>query len=112
MKKKLRKGDQVIVIAGNDRGKMGKVVLFKEDTVIVEGINLRKKHLKKSQEHQKGQIIDIERPIHISNVKICVEDKPVKLRTRVGNSQVGERELYYLDANQKPVVYRTLKKGK
>lgn len=109
MKRKLRKGDHVMVIAGNDRGKIGKVILFKEERVVVEGVNVRKKHIKKSQEHQKGQIIDIECPIHISNVKPCIEDKAVKLRTRADSA--GSREIYYLDANKKPVVHRTLKKG-
>lgn len=109
MHKKIRKGDRVLVIAGNDRGKIGQVLSFVDDRVIVEGVNVRKKHMKPTQQNQKGQIIDIERPIHISNVKICVDEKPVKLRVRTNNK--GEREYYYLE-DQKEVLYRPVNSAK
>lgn len=109
MSKKIRKGDQVIVITGNDRGKVGKVLSMNDEKLVIEGVNIRKKHMKRTQQNQKGQIIDIERPIHISNVKICVDEKPVKLRVR--SNKQGERELYYLQEN-KAIVYRSLKKAK
>lgn len=67
---KLKKGDVVFVIAGNDRGKEGKVRFIKNERVVVEGINVRKKHMKRTQENKKGQIIDMEMPIHISNVSL------------------------------------------
>lgn len=70
MSKKLKKGDSVFIITGNDKGKEGKVRLIKGDRIVVEGINIRKKHMKKTQENQKGQIIDMEMPIHISNVSV------------------------------------------
>lgn len=71
MKRKFKTGDQVFVIAGNDKGKSGKVLNFHGvDRIVIEGVNIRKKHMKPTQQNQKGQIIDIERPIHISNVKI------------------------------------------
>ena len=78
--RRLRSGDEVVVIAGNDKGKSGKVLRFKEDRVVIEGVNVRKKHMKKTQENQQGQIIDIECPIHISNVKPCVDGKGIKLK--------------------------------
>ncbi len=68
-KRKVRKGDTVYVITGNDRGKSGKIIACKGERVVVEGVNIRKKHMRPTQQNQKGQIIDIERPIHISNVK-------------------------------------------
>ncbi len=72
MRMKIKKNDTVMVIAGNDRGKTGKVlkVFPKESRVIVEGINLRKRHTKPSQKNPQGGILEKEAPIHISNVMI------------------------------------------
>ncbi len=63
--------DEVVVIAGDDRNKTGKVtkVLRKENRVIVEGINVVKKHVKPDASGANGGIIEVERPINISNVK-------------------------------------------
>lgn len=108
-KKRLRPGDEVVVIAGNDKGRSGKIISFRGDRVVVEGINVRKKHMKPTQQNQKGQIIDIEIPIHISNVKPYVDGKAVKLRSRF--SQGGGRELFYHSGDEK-VLYRTIKKPK
>jgi large subunit ribosomal protein L24 len=72
MKRKYKSGDLVFVIAGNDKGKSGKVLGFQGvERIIIEGVNVRKKHIKKSQQNPKGQIIDIERSIHVSNVKLA-----------------------------------------
>jgi len=71
---KIKKGDQVLIISGKDKGKKGKVlkVFPKERKVLVEGINLRKKHQKPKRAEQKGQIVEIPVPIDVSNVKfIC-----------------------------------------
>lgn len=103
----LRKGDEVTVIAGNDKGKTGKVISINDERITVEGVNVRKKHMKPTQQNQKGQIIDIECAIHISNVKASADGKAVKVRKRF-NKQ-GEKELYYLDG-QKEVLYRPVKK--
>lgn len=78
----LRSKDEVIVITGNDKGKTGKILSFKGDRIVIEGINIRKKHMRATQENKKGQIIDIECPIHISNVKLYVDGKAVKPRSR------------------------------
>lgn len=106
--KKIRKGDKVIAIAGNDRKKSGIVLKIVGEKVVVQGLNVRKKHVKRSENNQQGGIIDIEAPIHISNVRACTEDeRPVKLRVRV--NKAGERELYYkLDGHD--VLYRSVKK--
>ena len=66
----VRKGDTVVVIAGNDKGKHGtiKLVLRDANRVIVEGVNLRWKHRKPSQNNPKGERVQIERSIHASNV--------------------------------------------
>jgi large subunit ribosomal protein L24 len=69
---KIRKGDEVIVIAGRDKGKRGKVVLRKDDAhVVVEGINVVKKHAKPNpMKNVVGGIVDKTMPIHQSNVAI------------------------------------------
>ncbi|MEW6072453.1 MAG: 50S ribosomal protein L24 [Planctomycetota bacterium] len=66
----VHKGDTVIVIAGNDKGRTGAVrrVLREENRVLVEGINMRWKHRRPSQRNPKGERVQEERPIHASNV--------------------------------------------
>lgn len=66
----VKTGDEVVLIAGDEKGKSGKViqVIPKKDRVIVEGLNLIKKHTKRSQEHPEGAIIEREGSIHVSNV--------------------------------------------
>jgi len=68
---KIKKGDQVMVIAGDDKGKTAEVlrVLTKQDALIVEGCKLAKKAVKPSEENKDGGFKNIEMPIHISNVK-------------------------------------------
>ena len=68
----VRKGDNVEVITGNFRGSSGKVleVLAKKQRVLIEGVRLIKKHLKKSQDNPQGKIAEREGPIHISNVRV------------------------------------------
>jgi large subunit ribosomal protein L24 len=107
--KRLRPGDEVLVISGNDKGRTGKILVCKENRVVVEGINVRKKHMKPTQQNQKGQIIDIECAIHVSNVMPCVGGKGVKLRARF--NKAGEKELYYLEKG-KEVLYRVARKPK
>ena len=70
MKKfKIRKGDQVVVTTGKDRGKTGEVlrVLRKDERVLVQGVNLVKKHQRQTA-RQEGGIVEVEAPVHISNV--------------------------------------------
>lgn len=108
--KRLRPGDEVVVIAGNDRGRTGKIMSFKgDDRIVIEGVNIRKKHMRRTQQNQKGQIIDIECAIHISNVKPSVDGKAIKLRARFNHK--GEKELIFHDG-KKEVLYRSSKKPK
>ncbi len=69
----LKTGDKVIIRVGKDKGNTGKIikVLKKEAKVLVEGINMVKKHLKPDNNNQNGGIVEKEAPIHISNVKLC-----------------------------------------
>jgi len=106
--KKIRTGDTVVAIAGNYKGQTGTVLSVVADKAVVQGLNVRKKHVKKSEQMPEGGIIQIEKPLHISNLKVCVDgDKGVKLKIRAGSN--GERELYYVDGENE-VTYRSLKK--
>lgn len=106
--KKIRKGDRVILLSGNDRGQAGTVLRIMGDKVIVQGINIRKKHVRRSQTNPKGAIVEMEKPVHISNLKVCTEDnQPVKLKVRA--DEKGKRAFYYkLDGQD--VLHRTIKK--
>jgi large subunit ribosomal protein L24 len=72
MKGGLKRNDEVVVICGDDREKSGRIlqVIREKSRVIVEGVAVTTKHVKKSQQHPDGAIIKIERPIHISNVML------------------------------------------
>ncbi len=72
MKMKIKSGDQVVVIAGNDKGKTGTVtsVLRDRNRVFVEGVNVRVKHQKPSQQHPQGERFERECSIHASNVML------------------------------------------
>lgn len=107
--KKIRKGDTVIAIAGNYKGMSGEVLSCIGNRVIVQGLNVRKRHMKPRKADTPGTIESIERPITISNLKPCNSSgKPVKLHTRTNAD--GERELYYIDGS-KEVLYRAVKKS-
>lgn len=83
--KKIKKDDQVRVIAGKDLGKEGKVISVnpKNDTVLVEGINMISKHEKPSARNQNGGIVNKEAPIHISNVMYLHKGKPTRVGFRI-----------------------------
>lgn len=82
---KLKTGDKVIVITGKDKGKEGTITktLKNENKVVVEGVNIAKKHVKPNGQTA-GSIIDIEMPIHASNVMLV--DPKTKKATRIGHS--------------------------
>lgn len=71
---KLKKGDNVIVITGKDKGKSGKIVkvLVKDNKVIVDGLNMMKKHQRPRKSGETGSVINVSMPIHASNVKKAI----------------------------------------
>ena len=90
---KLKKGDTVLIISGKDRGKRAKVLKAfpKGRKLLVEGVNLRKKHIRPRREGEKGQIVEIPAPIDISNAKlICPKCSKT---TRVGY-KISEKRKY------------------
>ncbi len=68
---KIKKGDKIKIIAGKDKGKSGVVsrAMPKQDKIVVDGVNLAKKHQKARTANSKGQIVEVAMPIHVSNVK-------------------------------------------
>ena len=81
---KLKKNDIVMIVAGNDRGKTGKIlkVFPKNNRLIIEGINMRKRHTKPSQKNPQGGILEKEASIHVSNVMML--DPKTNEPTRLG----------------------------
>ena len=79
-KLKIKKGDQVVILSGDDKGKTGEVVkaMPKENKVVVQGVNLVKRHTKPSQTTP-GGIVTKEAPIHVSNVALAKDGKPTKV---------------------------------
>jgi len=88
MKLNIKKNDKVVVIAGNDKGKNGKVlkVFPKTYRLIIEGVNLRKRHTRPTQRNPQGGIIEKEMPIHLSNVMLL--DPKTSEPTRVGSQKI------------------------
>jgi len=82
---KIKKGDNVIVLTGKDKGKTGAVLETMADTdkVIVEGVQLVTKHQKNKRSRSQGQLIEKEMPIHVSNVALLEEKKPVRVGYKV-----------------------------
>ena len=74
---KVKVGDKVKVLAGKDKGKEGRIIktLKKDNKVVVEGINIVKKHVKPNRMNEVGSIVEVEAPIHVSNVKLVEETK-------------------------------------
>ena len=89
----IRKNDMVIIIAGKDKGKTGKVirVLKEKDSVLVEQANMVKKHQKPTQANPTGGIVDIESPIHVSNVMMLDGKTNKRTRCRISESKDGAK---------------------
>ena len=80
--RKLKTGDKVVVVAGSNKGREGKITKILDSKVIVEGVNIVKKHLKPKNNNGTGEIVEVERPIHRSNVMIIdpKTKKPTKIK--------------------------------
>lgn len=108
MSKWIKKDDLVYVLSGNDKGKTGTILARQGDRVLVKGINLRKKNLKKSQNSQMSQVVTMEMPIHISNVALCNKEGK-KIKVKLNAKDDGTRDLVYLEAG-KEIVHRSVRK--
>ena len=92
-KRKIRKDDEVIVLTGRDKGKRGAVlrIITKTDRVLVEGVNVTKRHIKPTQGDPQGGIVEREAPIHISNVALIDPESDRPTRVRYKNLQDGRK---------------------
>ncbi|MDO5439977.1 MAG: 50S ribosomal protein L24 [Erysipelotrichaceae bacterium] len=90
---KIKKGDKVQVITGQDKGTVGEVLAAfpKADKIVVEGVNIRRKHQKPSNANPDGGIIDKECPIHVSNVKLSEGKKAGKKATKKTDKKGGKK---------------------
>ena len=93
-KLRIKIGDTVQVITGKDRGKTGKVLrtLLADNRVVVEGINLRTRHVKPKQEGEQGSIVNEEAPIHASNVMVYSVDQKVASRIEMVLQEDGSKK--------------------
>ncbi|MDE6284195.1 MAG: 50S ribosomal protein L24 [Bacilli bacterium] len=92
---KVKVGDQVLIIAGKDKGKDGKVIktLKSKNKVVVEGLNMVKRHSKPTNTGNTGGIFDIEAPIHVSNVKVISDSDAKALKKEAkAKEKVEEKE--------------------
>ena len=98
---KIQKGDMVKIISGNDRGKSGRVIkVFPDrDRIIVEGINVVKKHSRPSEENPQGAILEKEMSIHISNAMYLNGDKASKIGIKRLNNGTKTRFLKSTNEN-------------
>ena len=90
----VRKGDKVEVITGNHKGSAGKIlqVLPKKQQVLIEGVRLIKKHVRKSQDKPEGGIIEREGPIHISNVKLVEKAEKAEKASKTTKTKSKKKE--------------------
>lgn len=95
MKLHVKKGDMVMVIAGDDKGKTGKILKVYPDKnrAIVEGVNVNKKHTKPNAKNTQGGIVEQEAPIHISNLMIMEGKTPTRIGRRL-NEKTGKLVRY------------------
>lgn len=105
--KKIKIGDTVFIRTGNFKGQNGKVLQKQGQYVTVQGVNVRKKHVKKSQQNPQGAIQEMEGPMHISKVQLSIDNQPVKIKVKTNKE--GKRVLFYRDGDQE-VVYRQIGK--
>lgn len=85
MKLHVKKGDMVQVIAGDDKGKVAKIlkVIPEKNRAIVEGVNVNKKHTKPNTKNTQGGIVDVEAPIHISNLMLVEGKTPTRIGRKI-----------------------------
>lgn len=104
---KIKKGDKVQVISGHDKGTVGEVkaVFPKTNKIIVEGVNVRKKHQKPNQINPDGGIVNMECPIDASNVKL---DEGKKAKKKAATKKTAEKK----ETTKKPAAKKTTKKAK
>ena len=114
MKTKLKKGQTVKLIVGADKGKTGEIIkLFPNDySALVKGINIKKKHQKPTKE-QKGGIINIEKPVHLSNLKMIDGKKYSEIKEKIDSKKPKDKKILEKKTKvKKTTLKKDLKKKK
>ena len=93
--RKIRSGDEVLVTAGRNKGQRGvvRINLIRRDRVVVEGVNIVKKHIKRGRAKQSG-IVEVEAPLHVSNVRLICPNCKQATRVGVRPNEAGKNERY------------------
>lgn len=91
---KIKVGDNVRVITGSNKGKEGKVlnVLRKDNRVVVDGVNIVKKHVKPNRTNESGGILEVEAPIHISNVRVLTKESKKEVKKEVKEKKASKKK--------------------
>lgn len=99
---KLKKGDKVIVIAGKDKGATGTIarVLPSENRVLIEGVNIVKRHRRATRQGGKGQIVEKPQPLHVSNVQLADPKTGKPTRIKITRGKDGARERVAVKSGQ------------
>ena len=99
--RKLKTGDKVVVVAGSNKGKEGKITKILDSKVIVEGVNIVKKHLKPKNNNGTGEIVEVEAPIHRSNVMLVDPKTKKPTKVRVEKDSKGKKIRISKKSNEK-----------
>ena len=99
--RKLKTGDKVVVVSGSNKGKEGKITKIVGDRVVVEGVNIVKKHLKPKNNNGNGEIIEVEAPIHGSNVMLLDPKTKKPTKVKVEKDSKGKKIRISKKSNQK-----------
>ena len=91
---KIKVGDNVQVITGSNKGKEGKVLneLRKDNRVVIDGVNIVKKHVKPNRTNESGGILEVEAPIHISNVKVITKETKKEVKKEVKEKKASKKK--------------------
>ena len=98
---KLKKGDKVVVIAGSNKGKEGIITKVLDEKVIIEGVNLRKKHLKPKNNGGNDEIIETEAAIHVSNVMLVDPKTKKPTKVKIEKDSKGNKVRISKKSNEK-----------
>ena len=98
---KLKTGDKVVVVSGSNKGKEGKITKILDNKVIVEGVNIVKKHLKPKNNNGTGDIIEMEAPIHVSNVMLSDPKTKKPTKVKIEKDSKGKKIRISKKSNEK-----------
>ena len=99
--RKLKTGDKVVVITGSNKGSEGKITKILDEKVIVEGVNIVKKHLKPKNNNGTGEIIEMEAPIHVSNVMLSDPKTKKPTKVKIEKDSKGKKIRISKKSNEK-----------